>query len=63
MSEELLIWHCAPTLAGMKTGSLFSCSEQEKVRVVLYICDVNRRLVPEGLRMLRLRYAQSRVLL
>lgn len=25
MSEELLVTHCAPTLAGMKTGSLFNC--------------------------------------
>ena len=26
MSEELLVRHGAPTLAGMKTGSLFSCA-------------------------------------
>ena len=26
MSEELLVMHCSPTLAGIKTGNLFSCS-------------------------------------
>lgn len=25
MSENLLVMHCSPTLAGMKTGNLFSC--------------------------------------
>ena len=25
MSEELFVSQCAPTLAGVKTGSLFSC--------------------------------------
>lgn len=25
MSEDLLIRHCSPTLAGIKTGNLFSC--------------------------------------
>ena len=25
MSEELVVRQCAPTLAGIKTGSLFSC--------------------------------------
>ena len=26
MSEKLLVTHCSPTLAGLKTGNLFSCS-------------------------------------
>ena len=26
MSEDLLIRHCSPTLAGIKTGNLFSCA-------------------------------------
>ena len=25
MSEDIIIRHCSPTLAGMKTGNLFSC--------------------------------------
>ena len=25
LSEELLIFHCSPTMAGLKTGNLFNC--------------------------------------
>ena len=25
MSEEMVIKHCSPTLAGLKTGSMFTC--------------------------------------
>ena len=35
MSDQYLVRHCAPTLAGLKTGSLFTCpygcQEQEDV--------------------------------
>lgn len=30
MSEELIIEHCSPTLAGIKTGSLFSVKIKEQ---------------------------------
>ena len=25
MTDEMVVLHCSPTLAGMKTGSMFSC--------------------------------------
>ena len=25
MSEDIIVRHCSPTLAGMKTGNMFSC--------------------------------------
>ena len=28
MSEDLVVAHCAPTLAGLKTGSLFVCPKE-----------------------------------
>ena len=34
MSEELLIRHCAPTLAGLKTGSLFVCAFESNASMV-----------------------------
>ena len=34
MSEELLVRQCAPTLAGIKTGNLFSCDCRD--RAALY---------------------------
>ena len=29
ISEELLIFHCSPTMAGLKTGNLFNCSVEK----------------------------------
>ena len=30
MSEDSLVFHCAPTLAGIKSGSLFTCDYTKK---------------------------------
>lgn len=30
MSEEMLVKHCAPTLAGMKTGNMFTCEYESR---------------------------------
>lgn len=63
MPEELIVRHCAPTLAGMKTGSLFSCPAASRSEAVREIRAINRALVPKGLQMLPLRYARGHVLL
>lgn len=55
MSDEMLIRHCAPTLAGIKTGSLFRCSYSTKEELHSYLSLINRRLVRKGLRVLPLR--------
>lgn len=33
MSEELIIRQCAPTLAGIKTGSLFPCPYTDRKEI------------------------------
>lgn len=63
MSEELLVRNCAPTLAGIKTGSLFSCPYGSREQVCAYVRTMNHRLAGKGLRILPLRYFQGRVLL
>ena len=40
MSEDLLIRHCSPTLAGIKSGNLFSCACPSRK-------DLTRDLCPE----------------
>lgn len=30
MSEELIVSHCSPTMAGLKTGNLFACPEGQR---------------------------------
>ena len=54
MSEELIIRHCAPTLAGIKTGSLFLCPYRCKRALLDALRRLNRRLVPKGLHLLPL---------
>lgn len=60
MSEELVLLHCAPTLAGLKTGSLFSCLYSSEGELHRQVREWNRRLVPKGLRVLPLRYRDGR---
>ena len=63
MSEELLIHHCSPTLAGIKTGSLFSCVYHTKEQVRDTIRTLNQRLAAKGLRILPLRFTERTVLI
>lgn len=63
MSDELMIRHCSPTLAGIKTGSLFTCPCRCRQRLTAEICRLNRMLVPKGLRVLPLRIRQDRALI
>lgn len=63
MTEELLVRHCAPTLAGLKAGSLFTCAYDSKNEMTRSLRAMNRRLVPKGLRVLPLRYSGKRALI
>ena len=57
MSEELIIQQCSPTLAGLKTGSLFTCPFRTEAELRADIASLNRRLAPKGVyvRILRVR--------
>ena len=57
MSEELIIRQCSPTLAGIKTGSLFTCPFRTEAELRADIASLNRRLAPKGVyvRILRVR--------
>ena len=57
MSEELIIQQCSPTLAGLKTGSLFTCPFRTQAELRADIASLNRRLAPKGVyvRILRVR--------
>lgn len=56
MSEELLVRHCAPTLASLKTGNMFTCRFGREEEMVQSVREMNRRLAGKGLRVLPLRY-------
>lgn len=52
MSVEMVVRHCAPTLAGIKTGSIFSCDYSSREELLNDIRQMNQKLVPKGLRMI-----------
>ena len=63
MSEELLVRHCSPTLAGMKTGNMFTCSFENKESMRDDVRKLNGLLGKKGLRVLPLRYRNNRALI
>ena len=63
MSEELLVRNCAPTLAGLKTGNLFTCPYDSREAVLESLRALNRRLGPKGIRALPLRFSEKKALI
>lgn len=63
MTEDYLVRHCAPTLAGLKTGSLFACPYATQDALLASIRQINRRLNRKGLRVLPLRFSEKRALI
>ena len=55
MSEQQFIRSTAPTLAGIKTGSLFPYRYTERTEAIRELRRYNQRLRPKGLRLLPLR--------
>lgn len=59
MSEELVIRCCAPTLACLKTGNMFTCHFASRQCMLESLRGLNHRLCPKGLRALPLRYQEG----
>lgn len=63
MSDELLVRHCSPTLAGLKTGNLFACPFDDIAELLGAVRRWNRLLGKKGLRMIPLRVEEKRALI
>ena len=63
MSEETLIRHCSPTLAGLKTANLFGFRYDSQKEMCADIRDLNRLLSPKGLRVMPLQFKNQRALI
>lgn len=63
MSEKLLIKHCAPTLAAMKTGSIFSCVFDDAESMKSFIRKTNKLFRNKGVRTIPLRSKENKMLL
>ena len=63
MSEDLIIKHCSPTLAGLKTANLFSCAYSQKEDILRYAREFNRRFSLKGVKMQPLDFSKTRALI
>ncbi len=63
MLKELLVRHCAPTLAGLKTANMFSCRYADAAALRDNIDRLNRLFSGKGLRVLLLRCREGRALI
>ena len=63
MPDAMIVRHCAPTLAGLKTASMFTCPFQSREEMNRQVSRLNRRLAPKGIRVLPLRSRGGRGLI
>ncbi|MBQ7677370.1 MAG: DUF3793 family protein [Lachnospiraceae bacterium] len=63
MSEQFVIEHCSPTLAGIKTGNLFSVRLDETRDINQEVRDLNGILKGKGLRVIPLKRTQHYALI
>lgn len=63
MSEDYIIRNCAPTLAGIKTGNMFTCPFESRDALLDFIRRMNRQLGCKGLRLLPLRISEEKALI
>lgn len=62
MSEELVVRHCSPTLAGMKTANMFSCTYTSEEEMRENLRSLNRTFGDKGLCAIPLRYRGGKAL-
>lgn len=63
MSNETLIRCCAPTMARLKTGNMFTCAFADRNEMTEELRQLNQRLRRKGLRILPLRWRDGKALL
>ena len=63
MGDQLLISLCSPTLAGIKTGNLFTVDIEDRESFCKEVRDFNYRFAGKGLRMIPVKYYEKRVLI
>lgn len=63
MSEALIVRHCSPTLAGLKTANMFNYDFVDRAELMESIRSVNALLKDKGVRMIPLRVTNGRALI
>ena len=62
MSEEQVVLHCSPTLAGIKPGSMFSARMDSGEEFISQMAGLNRQLHAAGVRIVPLKFRDGRAL-
>ena len=62
MCEEMIVYHAAPTLAGIKTGSLFSCPFSDNNEMMKCVRYWNRELSTTGVQAIPVKQGKCRTL-
>ena len=62
MPEDIVVAQCSPTMAGLKTGNLFTCRMESKRETDDSIRRFNARFASRGVRLLLLKYDARRAL-
>lgn len=60
MSEEMIIHCCAPTLAAIKTGSVFNCAFNSREHMSVCLEKIKACLEMKGVKVMELRYRKGR---
>ena len=63
MPEDVIVQTCSPTLAGIKTGSIFNISYESAAEMRIAVRRWNSLLGKKGLRFIPLRYGGGRALI
>jgi hypothetical protein len=63
MSSEQLVRNCAPTLAGIKTGSLYAIQGVDMDELKCDLSALNRTLISKGVRIIPLKMSDDKVLI
>jgi hypothetical protein len=63
MSEELMVKHCSPTLAGIKTASMYTCPCTNKASLCKDLREYNSLFRKKGMKILPLRFKNERALI
>lgn len=61
--EELIVRHCSPTMAGLKTGNLFNFQTEDSESLAAGIRRMNRQLVPGGIRLIPVKYRDGKAMI
>ena len=63
MPDSIIIENCSPTLAGLKTGNIFTLDRKLISDIKKELCDLNHCLTCKGLRAIPLRINEKSVLI